>query len=194
MRDRKAEERGVYQGGRTSTKRRIPWLGVILLAATLSNVACGYRADVKVSREKIQNLIEKKFPIEKDAVLAKLSLHSPKVLFHGGSQIGMRLQYDAALLGKHALGEIAFHGPPVYKPEEGAFYLSALTIDEFTINDDSLSHKEKLRDRVSSVLDKVIPHVPLYRLRQQDFKQKLAKLLLKQVRVGDEDLVLTMGL
>ena len=175
------------------TKHRIPWPGLILLAATLSAAACGYQADVKVSRDKIQNLLEKKFPIEKDAVIAKLTLQSPKVFFHGGNQIGIRLQYDAGILGKHAVGEVAFHGPPVYKPEEGAFYLSGLTIDEFTINEDSLSHKDKLWGRVSSVLDKVIPHVPLYHLRQQDFKHKLAKLLLKKVRVEGEELILTMG-
>jgi hypothetical protein len=169
-------------------------LGIAFLGLALSGAACGYQTDVKVSRDKIQDLLEKKFPIEKDAVLAKLSLHSPKVYFQGGNAIGMRLQYTAGLLGKQAVGEVAFHGPPVYKPEEGAFYLSALTIDEFTINDDSLSHKEKLRARVSSVLDAVIPHVPLYRLRQQDFKHKLAKLLLKSVRVEGEDLILTMGL
>jgi hypothetical protein len=169
-------------------------LGIALVGWALSAAACGYQADVKVSRDKIQNLLEKKFPIEKDAVVAKLSLHSPKVFFHGGNQIGMRLRYDAGMFGKHAVGEVAFHGPPVYKPEEGAFYLAGLTIDEFTIDDDSLSHKEKLRGRVSSVLDKVIPHVPLYRLRPQDFKHKLAKLLLKQVRVEGEELILTMGL
>jgi hypothetical protein len=147
-----------------------------------------------VSRDKIQGLLEKKFPIVKDAVLAKLTLHSPKVFFHGGNHIGIRLQYDAGVLGKQAAGEVAFHGPPVYRADEGAFYLSSLTIDELTINDDSLSQKEKLRERISSVLDAVIPHVPLYHLRQQDFKHKLAKLLLKQVRVEGEELVLTMGL
>jgi hypothetical protein len=174
--------------------RGIRQLETVLFCLALSGAACGYQTDVRVSRDKIQNLLEKKFPIEKDVVLAKLTLHSPKVIFHGGNQIGLRLQYDAGLLGKHAVGEVAFHGPPVYRSEEGAFYLSALTIDELTINDDSLSHKEKLRARISSVLDAVMPHVPLYHLRQQDFKHKLAKLLLKQVRVEGDELILTMGL
>ncbi len=164
-----------------------------LLGVIVSGVACGYQTDVSVPRDKIQALIEKKFPIEKDAVLARVKLQSPAVYFQG-NQIGMRLRYEAGVLGKQATGEIAFHGAPVYEADEGAFYLSTLTIADFTVNGDDLPHADKLRERISSVLDAVIPHVALYRLRQQDFKHALAKLLLKQVRVAGESLVLTMGI
>jgi hypothetical protein len=169
------------------------WLRMTLLALVLSTAACGYQKDVTVSREKIQGLLEQKFPIEKDAVLAKLKLNSPKVYFQG-SDIGMKLQYESSLLGKSVAGEVSFHGAPVYKPEEGAFYLSSLTIVEFTVDEHNLSDKEKFRAKVSSVLDAVIPRVPLYRLKQEDFKHQLAKLLLKRIRVEGENLILTMGI
>jgi hypothetical protein len=169
------------------------WIARALVFLTLTAGACGYQTDVRVSRDRIQGLVERKFPIEKDAMLAKLKLHSPKVFFQG-NDIGLRLEYDAGLLGKSTVGQIVFHGPPVYQPEQGAFYLSRLTIDEFTVDEHSLSHKQKLRDKVTSVLDVVMPRVPLYHLKQQDFKHRLAKLLLKRVRVEDDTLVLTMGL
>jgi hypothetical protein len=166
---------------------------VALIGLIVTGAACGYQTDVTVSRDKVQALLDKKFPIEKDAVLARVKLDSPRVYFQS-NQLGMRLRYEAAVLGKQATGEVAFHGAPVYKADEGAFYLSTLTVADFTVDGDGLPHAEKLRDRISSVLDAVIPHVPLYRLRQQDFKHALAKLLLKQVRVEGESLVLTMGL
>jgi hypothetical protein len=126
-------------------------------------------------------------------MLAKVRLHSPTVFFQG-NDLGLRIEYEAALLGKTATGQLALHGPPVYRPDEGAFYLSQLSIDEFTVDEHSLSHREKLREKTTAVLNHVIPHVPLYHLRQQDFKHRLAQLLLKRVRVEGETLVLTMGL
>jgi hypothetical protein len=168
-------------------------LRMILLALALSTAACVNQKDVAVPREKIQGLLEQKFPIDKDVLLAKLTLRSPKVYFQG-NDLGMRLQYAASLLGKVVAGQVAFHGAPVYRPEEGAFYLSSLTIAEFSVDEHNLSNKEKLREKVSVMLDAVMPHVPLYRLKQEDFKHLLAKLLLKKIRVEGENLILTMGL
>lgn len=170
---------------------RLEKSAVAALALTL--VACGYQKDVVVTRAQVQELLDKKFPVEKGGALSKVTLRSPEVSFPN-SEIGLRLQYDVDLPGKAVAGQVALHGAPTYRPEEGAFYLSTVAIDEVTLNSEALSHHDKLRALVSSVLTNAVPHIPVYRLQQQDFKHSLAKLLLKKIRIEGENLVLTMGL
>jgi hypothetical protein len=165
----------------------------LLVACALFGAACGYRKDVVVSREKMQGLLDKKFPVEKDIVVAKLKLETPKVYFRGDN-IGMSLRYAGSFWGKSATGQVTFDGQLDYKPEKGAFYLSNIAIGELGVNENDFADKEKLKGKMLAVLNAVLPHIPVYSLDQKDFKHQLAKLLLKRLHVEGENLILTMGI
>jgi hypothetical protein len=164
----------------------------VLTALILSGTGCAFQADITIPKYAVQNQVDMKFPVEKDVVIAKAELKYPDVYFKG-DHIGMRLQYVGRFLKKPAEGLIDFHGPLVYKPEKGAFYLAKIEIVNFTVNKESLSNRDKLQGTLESIINTFIMDVPVHRLKQRDFKEKLARLLLKKVRVKDETLILTVG-
>jgi hypothetical protein len=172
---------------------RMQFFTAVFFALSLSGAACGFQKDITVSRNEIQNKVDLKFPIEKDVIIAKANLKYPEIYFKG-NQIGMKLQYTGRFLKKPAEGQIDFHGPLIYKPEKGSFYFSRLEVVNFTVNKESLSNREKLQGIIESILNEFIGDIPVHRLNQRDFKERLAKLLLKKVRVENENLILTVGL
>ena len=164
----------------------------ILFALSLSGVACGFQRDVTIRKYEIQNVIDPQFPVEKDVIIAKAELKYPDIYFNG-DHLGMKLQYTGRFLKKPAEGQIDLRGPLIYKPEKGAFYLSKIEIVNFSVNKDSHSSKDKLQGTFEAILGDFIVTIPIYRLKQKDFKEDLAKLQLKKIHVENENLILTMG-
>jgi predicted RecB family nuclease len=106
----------------------------------------------------------------------------------------VKLHHSATFLKQNVEGDVDLNGALSYKPEEGAFYLKDVEIVDLTGNDHSLSSHPQLRSTLQKVIIRVLDSMPVYHLRQDDFKQQLAKLFLKNVRVKDETLILTVGL
>jgi hypothetical protein len=58
----------------------------------------------------------------------------------------------------------------------------------------SFSSDGKLSAIISSVIKNYIDGFPIYTLKQSDFKQNLAKMLLKNITVQDDSLCITIGI
>jgi hypothetical protein len=165
----------------------------ILFALFLSSAACGFQRDVTIRKYEIQNVIDPQFPVEKDVIIAKAELKYPDVYFFKGDHLGMKLQYTGRFLKKPAEGQIDLRGSLIYKPEKGALYLSKIEIVDFSVNKESRPNKDKLQGTLEAILSDFIVTIPIYRLKQKDFKEDLAKLQLKKIRVENENLILTVG-
>jgi hypothetical protein len=166
----------------------------LLFVLSLAAAACGFQREITVQKYEMQGIVDLKFPVDKDVVVATASLKYPDIYFLQGNQIGMKLQYTGRFLKKPAEGWIDLHGALVYKPEKGEFYLSKVETVGFTTNKESRANKDKLQGTIESIVGTLIDEVPFHRLKQKDFKPSLAKLRLKNVRVDNESLILTMGL
>ena len=171
---------------------RMKFSVVVLFVLALSGTACSFQKDITINKYEIQNLIDPKFPVEKNVIIAKAELKYPDVYFQG-DHLGMKLQYTGRFLKKNAEGQIDFNGSLLYKPEKGAFYLSKIEIVQFSVNKENLLNRDKLQGTIETILNEFICDIPVYQLKQKDFKEKLAKLLLKKVRVENERLILTVG-
>jgi hypothetical protein len=166
----------------------------LLLALSLLAAACGFQKDITVQKYEMQGIVDMKFPVDKDVVVAMASLKYPDIYFLQGNQIGMKLQYSGRFLKKPAEGTIDLHGSLIYKPEKGEFYLTKLETVGFTANKEIRANKEKLQGTIETIVGTMIDEVPFHRLKQKDFKPSLAKLRLKNARIENESLILTMGL
>jgi len=138
-------------------------------------------------------MLDKKFPIDKNAVIARLTLDSPSVYFKK-KNIGMKLHYYGNFLNKEITGCADFNGHLSYKRDKGAFYLTDFNIADIAVNDANFSNKEKLRAVVLKILNNYLDDYPVYRLDQKDFKHNLAKLMLKNLNIVGESLVITLGI
>jgi len=152
-----------------------------------------FETKISIPASTIQKMIEKRFPIEKRSFATNIRLFSPKVFFQDNN-IGLSLQYSASLLKDEIDGNMSFKCKPVYKPESAAFYLSDFVMTEITMNNETRLEKDKLMGLISSIMNSIFKDHPLYKLNQDDYKQNLAKMVLKNVTVRGNDLVLLLSL
>ncbi|HOD52601.1 MAG TPA: DUF1439 domain-containing protein [Candidatus Hydrogenedentes bacterium] len=166
-------------------------LSAVAVALTMLAGCNAMHREITIPRARLQEMVDKKFPYDKNAVVARFKLDSPEVYF-AGSNIGMKLNYYASLFDKELQGNADFNGRLAYKPEEGAFYLTDFDIVDITINQANFSHEDQLKTAILKVVNNYLDGYPVYRLDEAGFKQKLGKLLLKEVRVEGESLIVVM--
>jgi hypothetical protein len=153
----------------------------------------GFEKEVLIPREKLQDMIDKKFPYQKNAVIAKIGLDTPLVYFRE-ENVGLRINYSAQLLDKKVSGDIDFNGRIYYRQEKGAFYLKDFDIVDIEVDDSNFSDEKKIKSVLSEILNNYLKDYPVYRLDQKDFKQNLAKLLLKSVDIKGDNLSLVLSI
>jgi hypothetical protein len=164
-------------------------LRILLLLILVSGlVGCGkFEKEILIPKSKIQSMVAKKFPYKKNAIIAKLNLHSPQVYFKD-TNIGLKLNYYGNFLEKEINGLIDFNGQIFYRPEKGAFYIKNFQIVDIVVNEANFSDKQRLKSVVLKLVINYLEDYPVYRLNPTDFKQNIAKLLLKEVSVKDDSL------
>jgi hypothetical protein len=153
----------------------------------------GIDKEIIISKSTIQKMAEKKFPIEKESPLVQIKLFSPQIFFQDDS-IGINIQYSTVLLIKKLDGTVSFKCRPVYKPETTSFYISNFELTDITVNNaGSFTGKDKLMTFISAVVNGLFSDTPVYQLNPRDYKQNMAKMLLKNVSVKGDNLVLLMS-
>ncbi|HQP29916.1 MAG TPA: DUF1439 domain-containing protein [Deltaproteobacteria bacterium] len=167
------------------------WIALVMLMLLLAGCKDVHK-EVTISQATIQKMVEKKFPIEKQASPAKIKLFAPKVFFQGNS-MGLDLQYRASVLFGEIGGSIAFTCKPVYRPETACFYMSDFVMTRFTVNNVVSLENDTITGLISTIMNSAFKDHPLYKLNQDDYKQNLAQMMLKQVSVRGDDLVLLMA-
>lgn len=167
---------------------------ILLVVFTIFAVSGCHKMNrtISIRKSHVQNMIEKKFPIEKSMILAKIKLDSPSVYF-SEEHLGMKLHYSADLLNQHISGMIDFTGKLVYKQENTTFYFSDIDIREITLNGEKLSENNKLNGMIATMTSKYFNDLPLYRLDQKNFRQNIARFFLREIKIKDDRLVIIMG-
>lgn len=168
-------------------------LFVSLLILLLFFTGClNFEKEIIIPKSKIQSMIDKKFPYELNVVIATAELNSPKIYFQG-SNIGMKLNYSGTFLDNKVNGVIDFNGEILYRPEQGAFFLNNFNIVDISINDSNFKGIDKFKSILVGVVNNYLKNYPVYKLKPKNFKQKLAKLFLKEVKTQGGQLLLLIG-
>jgi hypothetical protein len=152
---------------------------------------------VEVSEDEIQRQIESGFPVRKSVLVAKLVFSNPRVVLHGGSEDRVELRVEVVAtgaLGSHRKeGSATITGGVRYDPAEGAFYLddSRIALEIEGAEPERLAKIEEIatelaRDRLATI--------PFHRLDPAGFRDSLARLALKKVKVKRGKVVLTLAL
>lgn len=153
---------------------------------------CGvFKKEVVIPKATIQDMLDKKFPIEKTTLLVKVKMSEPKVYFKSGN-IGIIIKYWADALGKEMDGIVDVNTRVRY--DNRSFYLSNVETPMISMNDKEIDQDGKVTKAILSILRNYLENYPVYKLKQSDVKQNLAKLLLKDITVEDESLKVLIGL
>ena len=110
--------------------RKLFGLLILLIFLSFLNGCSGFPKELRISQTKLQKLVEKRFPYQKDLILGEITLDAP-VIYFKEEKIGLKLNYEGVFLKQSINGIIDLNGEICYRQKQQAFYLTNLNIVEF---------------------------------------------------------------
>lgn len=179
-------------------------IGAIAALAVLAGGTYYYFAGrvyvYEFSQAQIKQKLSQKLPMTRRYLfIFEITLDNPRVqLIEGSDRVAAGLDVVLNLhVDDHPVplgGMVDVSGSVAYDPELGAFFLADPQIDRLKVQ----GVPEKYMDKVSSVVAKALGDYyrerPVYTLSQLDMKQAAARMVLREVKVQNKMLVVTLGL
>jgi len=174
-------------------RQRAPLLGVAL--GCVLWVGCSIRYTISLTAADIRQTLQRKLPISKSKWLVTVTVRSLDVeLMENDNRILLRPEVDLSLVGQTALrGRALVAGRIRYAPETGEFFFDQPLVAEFVINGLPESLRAPAQEVLARCAEGYLDAEPVYRLKQSDFKQSLAKLVLKSVQIHGGRLEIVIG-
>ena len=136
------------------------------------------------------------FPIKIKKSIFVFKITDPEVILPEGSvdriAIGMSIKVTIpGLLA--AKGKAIVEGEVDYDSDQGEFFFFDPEIKEMDIHGLPGRYSEKVRGIFESIIRSALGEMSIFKFDQDDKKQKIAKRLLKSVRIEDECLKIQVG-
>jgi hypothetical protein len=185
---------------RPERMRRALAVAGVLAIAGLCSLRCHVSDKgpvIEITPEQIQERLEKKFPIKKKYLMVlELTLADPEVtLTEGSDRVGFGLSASTNVIvnAEDLEGKARMTSAIHYDRKEGALLLVDPRVEELTISPLDERYRDGVREVANLAAEEYLDAYELYRLDQSDFKQKIAKLIIKDVVVDDGLLKITLG-
>ena len=168
-------------------------LFLLSVIAVLFVNGCGhFNKTITIPRATIQGLIDKKFPIDKNLLIARFTIETPSVYFKD-QNIGIKMNYKGNFLADEIKGYLDVNVRITYKQDKAAFYLTDMNIEEFEVNGLNFSNVEKIKNVMQNIANNCLEKYPVYQLNQKNFSEKIAKIFLKELTIKEETIVIRLG-
>ncbi|OJJ15978.1 hypothetical protein BKI52_34975 [marine bacterium AO1-C] len=166
---------------------------VLLLLVIIGLQACNKSPLViRLSQEKLQKAMDKKFPYKKSALVAKIELTNPKLTIKD-DKLFIDVLFNGYALTKSIKGEVNVSGKVAYKQEKKAFYMKDFHIHKVDIENIEGSKKDQIVGLLEKAVATYMASFPVYKLNKAKYKQNLARMLLQDVKTEGNQLVVTLG-
>ncbi len=141
---------------------------------------------VKVPQFMVNKAIAKKFPVEKNLVLARAVIENPKVTF-SEDRLVMNLDYKISLVGEKKEGKAKVSSKVSFDKDTREVYLDDLLIDEIWNKDGSKVEKGKTYDILNELLANYIAKKPVY-----EMEEKYKDYEIKNIKIENGSLYVTV--
>ena len=174
-------------------RQRASLLGVVL--GCVLWVGCSIHYTISLTAADIRQTLQRKLPISKSKWLVTVTVRSLDVeLMENDNRILLRPEVELSLVGQSALrGRAVVAGQLRYAPETGEFFFDKSMVAEVAIEGLPQSLRATVQEVIGRCAEGYLAMTPVYRLKQGDFKQSLAKLVLKSVQIRNGRLELVIG-
>ena len=144
---------------------------------------------VKISEKELQSKVSAMMPMEKTAFLVTVILSDPHVdLTNGDNKIGLFAHINMQIGRLKSSGEVKIMGALSYEPETANFFLNEPKIVRLKINNASEKMTSGIKKIIEVAARKILATQPVYTLSDDNLKDKLAKSVLKSIKVENEKL------
>jgi hypothetical protein len=152
---------------------------------------------IKLTADEIQEKLDKAFPVTQRYLLVfELTLADPVVqLTEGSDRIGFGLSAgtNVRVEGKNVEGRAIMSTALEYDPERGALFLAEPRVESLKMPVLPEEYEDDVLVAANLAASKYLKHYQVYKLKEADFKQRMAKAFLKNVVVRDGAVRLTFA-
>jgi Protein of unknown function (DUF1439). len=169
-------------------------LGVMV--ACFLAAGCSVSYTISLTASDIQQSLHRTLPISKSKLLVTATVRTLDVEFmEGGNQIVLSPKVDLSIVGQSALrGRAVVAGQIRYAPDTGEFFLDQPKVAVVAIEGLPESLRATVEEVIARCAEGYLATAPVYRLKQTDFKQSLAKMVMKSVRTRNGRLEIVIGI
>ena len=182
--------------GRAGGKSRQALFSCLCLAVILSACSGIYSKKIVFTRQELQEKVASEFPLKKRTSLVAVNFLNPRILLARESdRIGISLDMEVSAPGfKAVTGHLEADGGLEYRPDSGEFVFTEGRVLTFELADIPTAYSRAIEQVGAKLVKTYLSDLTLYRLKQDNFKHALAKLVLKSVAVENGEVVVEIGL
>lgn len=165
----------------------------MLLYLLPCTVAVAYT--VELTREEVQEVVAGHFPVKHVTPLVMLTAHNPQVsLKQKSGRIGLAVSVLANVPGiLSGEGRALIDGDLEYRAKTGEFYLRDPKIKNLELYGFPADIIRSIRHVLQQMMRQSLPVMLVYKLQDDDLKQKMAKSVLSSVTVREGKLILELS-
>jgi len=160
-----------------------------------SQISMALTYTIKLSEAELQKKVEAMMPIEKKKLFFKVILSEPKIeLVEGSNEVGIFTHIDIdSKLGIRGTGRAKITGVLSYNADLNEFFFKNSKIEKLEIDKVSQKNIKQIKGLVQVIVSKTLAKRPVYRLKDDNLKHKLAKSVLQSVSVKNKKLLLELS-
>ncbi len=174
--------------------RRSAWIAFACLTAGCTALAS--TLTLRLDRSQLQQAVEAKFPVSREALLTTVTLRDPQIILRDDDhRIGIDLEAEVrAPIGRPYRGRLAAVGEVIYDPPTHSFFFRSPEIQR--LNFPGLPRKARplVASAIEAAAGPLIESTPLHHLPESDPGERATRYFLQEVTVRDGAVHLTLGL
>lgn len=150
---------------------------------------------VELTEQELQTRLAARFPLQNCAlVIVCLDIMSPQLkLIEGADRIALSAELSATVGQRRYPGTLAFSGKVRYVAADGNLFLDEIDIDRLDLAGVPPRYTDVLRSTGPSVLRSVLATRPIYTLKGDTAKERLARAAVGDIRVVNGKLRISMA-
>ena len=174
----------------------ISFVIVVLLLSGFLTFRNGLK--ITLSEKEIQDSVNNNFPMEKTHLkFFKIMYSNPIIELLDDSnrvRIGLTATPRILINGKLNAGTAVANGGFKYEPTTGNVFLTGFKIEKLAINQNTNISLDLISMALSAELEDYYSKHPIYTLSDTEFKQKTAKMVVKELKIHNKKVVITLGM
>jgi hypothetical protein len=152
---------------------------------------------LKLSADVLQKRIDAIFPIKVKKLIFVFKVSDPVVVIPPSTvdRIGVEVSLKVSIPGLlKAEGRGLIHGEIDYLASTGEFFFFDPSLQNFDVQGLPRRYQEEVRGLFEGIMKAALSDISIFKFDERDTKQRIARKMLKSVKVEDERLKIEIGL
>jgi len=161
-------------------------------------ISCG-TYDLRITNEDINKRLAEKFPVTKTYLLLyKTTFSNPRVVLHENTDrvslgIDVATEMPSRRQRESIYGTVTVTSGLLFNSKKGQLFLKDPVIESLSLADAGGSRKLEIKELLRTALLEYLASMPVYTLKANDTKKSIVRHAVKDVRVSNGVLIVTLG-